>query len=120
MLVLLYVVVAVAPTALVAAVLRAARWRRERQAHVVPPVVPARSLEDLVGDLRRLEQDYVRIERSDLPHRATRLTGVRLAYDDALCACCAVLEIDEPARPPLGPVQRLTLEAALARAGVVW
>ena len=36
-----------------------------------------------------LERDYSRIQGSDLPRRASRLESVSLAYDDALCACCA-------------------------------
>jgi hypothetical protein len=89
-------------------------FRRERAAPSGPPI------ERLVRDLRRLELDYSRIERSDLPRRAVRLQGVSLAYDDALCACATALEIPSPGRPPLGPVERLQIEATLAQHGLVW
>jgi hypothetical protein len=90
------------------------RLRREEPAPAGPPI------ERLVRDLRRLERDYSRIERSDLPRRAVRLQGVSLAYDDALCACATALEIPSPGRPPLGPVERLQIEATLAQHGLVW
>ena len=84
------------------------------------PVAPGPPIERLVRDLRRLEREYSRIERSDLPRRAVRLQGVSLAYDDALCACCTALEIPWSGRPPLDPVQRLEIEATLAQRGLVW
>ena len=77
-------------------------------------------IERLVRDLRRLERDYSRIERSDLPRRALRLQGVSLAYDDTLRACCTALEIPCPGRAPLDPVERLEIEATLAQHGLVW
>jgi hypothetical protein len=72
------------------------------------------------GDLRRLECDYCRIERSDLPRRAARLQSVSLAYDDILCACCKALEIPWSGHPPLAGVDRLEMEASLAQRGVTW
>jgi hypothetical protein len=89
-----------------------------REPKTVGPAGPP--IERLVSDLRRLERDYSRIERSDLPRRAVRLQGVSLAYDDALCACCTALEIPAPGRPPLDAVQRLQIEATLAQHGLVW
>ena len=77
-------------------------------------------IERLVGDLRRLEDDYCRIERSDLPRRAARLQSVSLAYDDTLCACCEALEIPWSGLPPLDGVHRLEMQASLAQRGVTW
>jgi hypothetical protein len=88
-------------------------WRRSQAPH-------GPSLQRLVSDLRRLEADYRRIEASDLPARAARLRSVTLAYDDTLTACCRALDLPEPEKPPLGPVERLQTEAALAQHGLTW
>jgi hypothetical protein len=73
-----------------------------------------------VADLRRLECDYCRIERSDLPRRAARLQSVGRAYDDTLCACCEALEIPWSGRRPFGGIQRPEMETSLAQRGVTW
>jgi hypothetical protein len=77
-------------------------------------------IERLVSDLRRLDRDYTRIERSDLPRRVVRLQSVSLAYDDTLCRCCTALEIPWSGRRPLDAVERLQIEAALAQHGLEW
>ena len=116
-----YAALALAPAAFFLGLAKALDWWarggtlvRARPAAAGPPI------ERLVSDLRRLERDYSRIERSDLPRRAVRLQGVSLAYDDALCACCTALEIPWSGRPPLDAVQRLEIEATLAQRGLVW
>jgi hypothetical protein len=116
-----YAALAFVPAVVFLALARALDWwarggtrRRAAPAPAGPPI------ERLVSDLRRLEQDYARIERSDLPRRAVRLQGVGLAYDDALCACCAALEIPWSGRRPLDAVERLQIEATLAQHGLVW
>ena len=118
---LAYAALALSPAAFFLGLAKLLDWwarggprRRTAAAPAGPPI------ERLVRDLRRLERDYSRIERSDLPRRAVRLQGVSLAYDDALCACCTALEIPAPGRPPLDPVQRLQIEATLAQRGLVW
>ena len=88
-------------------------WRRA-------PAPQGPTLERLVSDLRRLEGDYRRIEASDLPAKAARLRSVTLAYDDTLTACCRALDLPEPDKPPLRPVERLQTEAALAQHGLTW
>ena len=90
------------------------RRRREEQA------VAERSLERLAADLRRLEEDFRRTERSDSPYRGARLKAITLAYDDTLRLCCQLLEVPAPERPPWRPVVRLEVEAALAQAGLDW
>ena len=115
------VVVSFVPAAVFVAAARALdRWTQgstpSRSTHT--PVGPP--IERLVGDLRRLERDYVRIEESDLPRRASRLQSVSLAYDDTLFACCTALEIPCSGRPPLDAVQRLEIEATLAQRGLTW
>lgn len=96
-------------------------WANGGQIRVRHDPVPAGPpIERLVSDLRRLERDYTRIERSDLPRRVVRLQSVSLAYDDTLCACCTALEIPWSGRRPLGAVERLQIEAALAQHGLVW
>lgn len=90
-------------------------WGRERQASA------ERSLELLVGDLRRLEDEFRRTESApDVPYRGARLQALSLAYDDTLRLCCRVLDVPEPERPPWPPVTRLQIEAELARAGLDW
>jgi hypothetical protein len=116
-----YIVIALVPAAVFLVAAKAFdRWTRgetrlrSRKEPTGPPI------ERLVGDLARLDRDYARIERSDLPRRALRLQGVSLAYDDVLCACCAALEIPLSGRPPLDPLQRIEIEAALAQRGLTW
>ena len=90
-------------------------WRRQEHA------AAERSLELLVADLRRLEDEFRRTEAArDLPYRGARLQALSLAYDDTLRLCCRLLEVPEPERPPWPPVTRLQVEAELARAGLHW
>ena len=122
MIVLGYAALAFVPAAVFLALARALDWwargGSRRRADAAAPAGPP--IERLVSDLRRLERDYARIERSDLPRRAVRLQGVGLAYDDALCACCTALEIPWSGRRPLDPLERLHIEATLAQHGLVW
>ncbi len=83
-----------------------------------PPA--AENLGRLVDDLRRLEAEYIKIERSDLPARAARLRAVALAYDDTLRACCLAIGLPEPDERPLSGLMRLQTEAELAQRGLVW
>ena len=90
-------------------------WRRQRQD------AAERSLELLVADLRRLEDEFRRTEAApDVPYRGARLQALSLAYDDTLRLCCRLLDVPEPERPPWPPVTRLQIEAELARAGLDW
>ena len=118
-----YAALALAPAAFFCGLARALDWwargaTRDRSPSVPAPAGPP--IEQLVRDLRRLESDYPRIARADLPRRAVRLQGVSLAYDDTLCACATALEIPGVPRPPFDAVQRLQIEAALAQHGLVW
>ena len=90
-------------------------WRRRQEQPATE-----QSLERLVADLRRLEEDFRRTERSDSPYQAARLQAITLAYDDTLRLCCRLLELPAPQRPPWTPVVRLEVEAALAQAGLDW
>lgn len=126
-----YAVLAVTPAvAMLLACLALDRWCGVHADGQAPrPLLPGRRrrapdpapapLERLVADLRRLEQDYRRIEASDLPGRVGRLRTVALAYDDVLRACCRALDLPEPA-DPLSSWDRLQTEAALAQQGVTW
>jgi hypothetical protein len=116
-----YLALACTPAAFFIALARLLDWwarggGRIRRARV--PTGPP--IQRLVGDLRRLGDDYSRIESSDLPRRAVRLQSVSLAYDDTLYACCTALEIPATTRPPFDPVQRLEIEASLAQRGLDW
>jgi hypothetical protein len=88
-------------------------WRRDATA-------AERSLELLVADLQRLEQEFRRTEAAMVPYRTARLQALSLAYDDTLLLCCRLLDVPEPARPPWTPVTRLQVEAELALAGLDW
>lgn len=119
--VLAYVALALAPAAFFLGLARFLDWwSRGGQLVRTRPVVAGPPIERLAHDLRRLERDYSRIERSNLPRRAVRLQGVSLAYDDTLCAACTALEIPWSGRPPLDAFQRLEIEATLAQRGLVW
>ena len=117
-----YFALAFVPAAFFLGLAKVLDWwaRGERMPVRRGPVPAGPPIERLVSDLRRLERDYTRIERSDLPRRAVRLQGVSLAYDDTLCACCTALEIPWSGRRPLDAVERLQIEATLAQHGLVW
>ena len=121
MYVVAYIALAFVPGALFLGMAKAFDcWTRAGSRPRSAPMSSRRPIERLVKALRRLERDYSRIQSSDLPRRALRLQSVSLAYDDALCACCAALEIPASGRPPLNGMQRLEIEAALARHGLTW
>ena len=121
MTVLIYAVVAFAPAGFFVAFRKALEWwtriDRDTRSEAAPS---GPTIERLVDDLRRLECDYCRIERSDLPLRASRLQSVSLAYDDTLCACCKALEVPLSGHPPFDGIHRLELEASLAQRGITW
>ena len=51
------------------------------------------------------------------------LRATSMAYDDLLVAACTALDVPAPPRDGhalLDPIDRLTLEAELARAGLSW
>jgi len=109
------------PAVLLWAALKAVRWWSNSAAARRAPVAEhGPSLERLVEDLRRIEREYVRVERSDLPARAARLRALNLAYDDTLRACCQALRLPEPSERPLSGVARLRTEAELAQHGLEW
>jgi hypothetical protein len=92
---------------------RSSRGRRTEPA-------PARTLQRLVDDLRRLEHEYIRVERSDSPAKAARLRALNLAYDDTLRECCLALGLPEPGERPLSGLVRLQTEAELVQHGLMW
>jgi hypothetical protein len=74
-------------------------------------------------DLHRLTVDYARTEHANEPGKANRLRATSIAYDDVLIAACSALEVPIPPRSGhelLDPIERLTVEAELARAGLCW
>lgn len=78
------------------------------------------ALERLVADLRRLEQESVRVERSDAPGKAHRLRMLALAYDDVLAECCQALQLPQPATRPMNSWERMQTQVELARHGLTW
>jgi hypothetical protein len=118
---LLYAILTFAPAGSFIVLAEALEWWTRRSGTTRSGAgSPGSEIERLAADLRRLECDYCRIERSDLPRRAARLQSVSLAYDDTLCACCSALEIPWSGRPPFDGVHRLEMEASLAQRGVTW
>jgi hypothetical protein len=91
-------------------------WRRPDRG---VPRAPGPPLQRVAADLRRLEQEYLRVERSDAPAKAFRLRAVSLAYDDTLVEACRILELPAPPSPLTG-VDRVRAQAELARAGLTW
>jgi hypothetical protein len=117
----IYCVLVIMPALIFFLVVRLMRWwtnLAERRRDAVTPDRP--SLQRLVEDLRRIEKEYLRVERSNLPARAARLRALNLAYDDTLRACCHELGLPEPSERPLSGVVRLQTEAELAQRGLVW
>ena len=81
------------------------------------------TIERLGLDLHRLAIDYARTEHANQPGLANRLRATSIAYDDVLLAACNALEVPAPERRAyelLQPIERLTVEAELARAGLNW
>ena len=91
-------------------------WRREPLAPSGPP------LERVAADLRRL------YPAAHFPQKGVRMPkqrGVLMAYDDRLVAAAHALEVpttlpDLPAEGFDREAERLRLEYALTRAGLVW
>jgi hypothetical protein len=80
-------------------------------------------IETLGRDLHRLTIDYERTEHANEPGKANRLRATSIAYDDLLVVACCALDVPAPTRSGhelLDPIDRLTLEAELARAGLSW
>jgi hypothetical protein len=87
------------------------------------PTVAGPPIERLGRDLHRLAEDYDRTELANEPGKLTRLRATSMAYDDLLVAACTALDVPAPPRDGhalLDPLDRLTLEAELARAGLSW
>ena len=116
---LLYVLVAAAPTLMFwvalrlipAAIDRAAERRRVRR-HSLGP-----SLESVVATLRRLRREM----RCGNPPTQVRRLALLDAYDETLLHVCRIVGVDaalEGASPSDRPFARLLTEAALEAAGV--
>jgi hypothetical protein len=81
------------------------------------------AIERLGYDLHRLAADYDRTEHANQPNKAARLRATSIAYDDLLVAAASALDVPAPPRSGhelFDPIDRLTVEAELARAGLSW
>lgn len=95
-------------------------WRRLRPPAPQPVTVP---VEQLAADLRRLAAALESVYNTDQPAKMERVTAAALAYDWVLLSACRTLEVAQPDPnhlPPLDAIDRLTVEAALARHGLTW
>jgi hypothetical protein len=95
-------------------------WHRLRPPAPQPTTVP---VEQLAADLRRLAAYLETVYDTEQPAKMERVTAAALAYDWVLLSACRTLEVPAPATtpvPPLDPIDRLTVEAALARHGLTW
>jgi hypothetical protein len=92
-------------------------WER---VHPPPPATGNVSVEQLAADLRRLAAHLERAYRVDQPSKMERLTAAALAYDWVLLSACRTLDVTPPGDAPLGSVERLEVEAALAARGLDW
>jgi hypothetical protein len=117
---LLYLLVAVAPTLILWVALRllpaaATAVHERRRGSRLPP---GPTLEDQVTNLRRLRREVCARAQ---PNQVRRV-AVQAAYDDTLLAVCALVDVDAPlgaAAGPDRPFARLQTEAALEDAGIV-
>lgn len=93
------------------------RWRALRHVPPDPGTVP---VEQIAADLRRLADLLERTYSTEQPAKMARLTAAALAYDYVLLSACRTLELPQPERLPLDPLERLETEAELARRGLSW
>lgn len=93
------------------------QWRRVRPQ---PEVSDTVSVERLAADLRRLADLLERTYATEQPAKMARLTAAALAYDYVLLSACRTLEIPSPTTVPMSAMDRLVIEAALARSGLNW
>jgi hypothetical protein len=95
-------------------------WHRLRPP---PPQAVTVPVEQLAADLRRLAAYLETVYDTEQPAKMERVAAAALAYDWVLVSACRTLEVPEAATasmPPLDPIERLTVEAALARHGLTW
>jgi hypothetical protein len=95
-------------------------WRRLRPR---PPQAVTVPVEQLAADLRRLAAYLETVYDTEQPAKMERVTAAALAYDWVLISACRTLEVTEAGTapvPPLDAIERLTVEAALARHGLTW
>jgi hypothetical protein len=117
---LLYLLVAVAPTVAFWIALRLvpAAWSRFEERRSRRRVVLGPSLQQVVADVRRLRREV----RGAPPSTQVRRVALLAAYDDALIDACRVAGIADPplaaAEGPDRPFARLLTEAALEEAGI--
>lgn len=115
-----YAFLAMTPAAVFWAFVVGYEWLARYEPAVHAPTPAARSIEQLVADLRRLAVEQRRIRQSDAPAKAARLQSLMLAYDDTLSAACVAVGLASPGRPPLHDATRLQIELQLTERGVVW
>lgn len=115
-----YAVLAMTPAAAFWAFAMAYEWlaRYEPTGRASDP--SARSIEQLVRDLRRLGDQQRRLRQGDAAAKGARLRSLMLAYDDTLLAACAAVELPRAGEPPLSDAVRLEIELALTEQGLVW
>lgn len=117
---LLYLLVAVAPTVAFWIALRVipAAWARIEERGARRREVLGPSLQQVVADVRRLRREL----RGRPATTHVRRVALLAAYDDALLDACRVAGIPDPplagAETPDRPFARLLTEAALEEAGI--
>jgi hypothetical protein len=117
---LLYLAIAMIPTALAGAVLavpRLVRWVRRRRATRLPAGPP---IEQLAADLRRVHRV---LDHYGPGTPMVRRAGTLQAYDELLAQACTAMDIEhELNKLPLGvtlELERLRVEESLRTAGLV-
>ncbi len=94
-------------------------WRPRRRRGPEAPTHPP--IERLLVDLRCLGGELDRMRSGSVPAKVHRMRAVSMAYDDVLRMCCEELDVPVPVEErPLEALERLQLEAGLARAGARW
>lgn len=118
----IYLAICILPTAALYCASKALQWfsSYDRLAPRTGMPRDQPSLQRLVADLQRLEQEYRRLERSDAPAKVQRMRAVSLAYDDVLGESCIALDLPLPTERPLSAFNRLEAEMELARHGLMW
>lgn len=121
-----YILLALAPTGMFAAVVYGPRFLRFVKERVDEPVeaeILSRPIEDIAADLWRLLRMHERLRNSvDIAMRRARLSALEAAISDCAAEAARALDVQVPKRPAHQPIPQSELRRllhALSECGLV-